>query len=86
MNSIKSLEKVLGWIIDSVIDHTINISKCKPLNVGNYIRLPKGLDHPRKGLIKQATNCISSIICLWSLFCSVRVYASLHFLPILLEK
>ena len=25
------------------------------------------------------------IICMWSLFCSVRVYISLHFLPTLLE-
>ena len=29
-------------------------------------------------------NCISSIIRLLSLFCSIRVYTSLHFLPILL--
>ena len=36
--------------------------------------------------LKELRNCISSIIRLWSLFCSIRVYASLHFLPILLEN
>ena len=27
----KSLEKGVGWIVDSVIDYTINISKYNPL-------------------------------------------------------
>ena len=27
----KSLGKGSGWIIDSVIDHTISVSKCNPL-------------------------------------------------------
>ena len=47
----KSFEKGLSWIIDSVIDHTINISKDKPLSGSNYIKLPKNVDHPRKNLI-----------------------------------
>ena len=34
--------------------------------------------------LKELRNCILCIICVWSLFCSVRVYISLHFLPILL--
>ena len=38
-------------VIDSVIDHTINISEYKPLSGSSYIKLPKELDHPRKGLI-----------------------------------
>ena len=37
-----------GWIIDSVIDHNINISKYNPLADSSYIKLPKELDHPRK--------------------------------------
>ena len=37
--------------IGSVIDHTISISKCKPLAGSSYIKLPKELDQPRKGLI-----------------------------------
>ena len=40
-----------GWIIDSVIDHTISISKYNPLAGSSYIELPKALNHPRKGLI-----------------------------------
>ena len=47
----KSLGKSSGWIIDSVIDHTISISKYNPLGESSYIRLRKQLDHPRKGLI-----------------------------------
>ena len=35
--------------------------------------------------LKELRNCISSIIRMWSLFCSIRVYARLHFLTILLE-
>ena len=38
-------------MIDSVIDHTISISKYNPLAGSSYIKLPKELDHPRKGLI-----------------------------------
>ena len=47
----KSLGKDSGWIIDSVPDHTISISKYNPLAGSSYIRLPKYLDHPRKVLI-----------------------------------
>ena len=38
-------------IIDSVIDHTISISKYNPLAENSYVKLAKELDHPRKGLI-----------------------------------
>ena len=52
---IRNIQKLLGegsgWIIDSVNDHIINISKCNPLAGSSYIKLPKELDHPRKGLI-----------------------------------
>ena len=47
----KSLGKDSGWIIDSVIDHTISISNYNPLAESTYIKLPKELDHPRKGMI-----------------------------------
>ena len=47
----KSLGKGPGCIIDSVVDHTISISKYNPLAGSSYIKLPKELDHPRKGLI-----------------------------------
>ena len=45
------LQKDLSWIIDSVIDHTINISKYNPFTESSDINLPKELDHSRKGLI-----------------------------------
>ena len=47
----KDFRKGSGWIIDSVIDHTISISNYNPLVGSIYIKLPKELDHPRKGLI-----------------------------------
>ena len=47
----KSLVKGSGWVIDSVIDHNVSISKDNPLAGGSYIKLPKELDHPRKGFI-----------------------------------
>ena len=47
----KSLGKGSGWIIDSVINHTVTISKYNPLVGSSYIKLPKELDHPRKGLV-----------------------------------
>ena len=47
----KSLGKGSGWIIDSVINHTISIWKYNPLAGSKYIKLPKELDNPRKDLI-----------------------------------
>ena len=52
VNIQKSLGKGTGWIIDSVIDHTISISKYNPLCGSSYIKFSKELDHPTKGLIK----------------------------------
>ena len=47
----RSLRKGPGWIIDSVIDHNISISKYNPLAGSSYIQLKKELDHPRIGSI-----------------------------------
>ena len=47
----KSLGKGSRWIIDSVIDNSMIISKYNTLVRGSYIKLPKELEHPRKGLI-----------------------------------
>ena len=47
----KSLGKGSGWIIDSVIDHNIHISKYNPLAGNSYTELPKELSHQRKGMI-----------------------------------
>ena len=49
-NKQKSSGKGSGWIIDSVSDSAISISKYNPLAESSYIKLPKELDHPRKGL------------------------------------
>ena len=43
LNKHKSLGKGSGWMIDSGIYHTINISKYIPLAGGSYIKLPKEL-------------------------------------------
>ena len=40
-----------SWIIDSVRDHNINVSKYNPLPGSNYTKLPKKSDHPKKVLI-----------------------------------
>ena len=47
----KSLGKGSGRIIDSVIDHSISISRYNLLVGSSYIKLPKELNHSRKGLI-----------------------------------
>ena len=44
----KSLGKGSRWIIDSVIDHTISISKYNSLAGSSYIKLPKELDPQEK--------------------------------------
>ena len=50
-NTQKFLGNGSGWIIDSVIDHNISISKYNLLAGRNYIKLPKELNHSGKGLI-----------------------------------
>ena len=40
-----------GWIIDSVIDHDMSISRYNPLAGSSCIKLPKELPHRRKGSI-----------------------------------
>ena len=47
----KSLGKGSGWIIDSIFDYIIGISKYNTLAGSSYIKLPKELDHPRNRLI-----------------------------------
>ena len=48
------MQNILGkgsvWIIDLVIQHSINISKYNPLAGSSYIKLAKELDHAKKGL------------------------------------
>ena len=54
-----------GWIIDSVIDHTISISKNNTLTRSSYIKLSKELDYPRKGLINIENTDDNEFLNVW---------------------
>ena len=54
----KSLEKGVGWIIDSVIDHTISISKYNPLAWSSY----KKVYIKKKAVISNSQKITSSKI------------------------
>ena len=75
-----SLGKSSGWIIDSVNDHTISVSKYNPLAGRSYIKLPKELDYPRKGLIKiqniDNNECFKWSIVKHTVKCTVEI--SIH--------
>ena len=61
----KSLEKGSGCIIDSVFNHTINISKHNPSAGSSYIKLPKELDHPKKSLINIRNTDVNECFKCW---------------------
>ena len=65
-NMQKSLGKSSYCIIDSVIDHTLSISKYNPLAGSSYTKLPKELDHQRNGLI-NIQNIDDNECCKWFL-------------------
>ena len=46
-STIISSGKGLGWIINSVVDHTLNISKYKYLGLNSCIELPKELNQKK---------------------------------------
>ena len=62
----KYLGKGSGWNIDPVIDHTICISGYNPLLGSSYIKLPKKLDHVRKGSININTDAMNVLNGAWS--------------------
>ena len=43
----RSLGKGSGWIIDSVVIHTINISKYKPLAGNSFIKLIQNIEYSK---------------------------------------
>ena len=45
-----------GWIIEEIISQYLNLSSYLPLSGSNYIKLPKELNHPMKGLINIQNN------------------------------
>ena len=67
VNIQKFLGKCSGWISDSVIDHTISISKYSPLAGRRYIILPKELDHLRK-VLTNIQNTDDNECFKWCLF------------------
>ena len=69
----KCLGKGSGWIIDTVIDHTISTSRYNPLAGSSFIKLPEDLDHPRKGLISIQNTDDDNACFKW---CLIR-----HFTP-----
>ena len=61
----QSLGKGSGWIIDSVIDHNINVSKHISLAGNIYIKLAKELDHSKKAwsifIILKIMNVLNGV-------------------------
>ena len=47
----KWVSEGLGWVIDRIDSHYINVTTYKPLNGSSYIELPTELRNPKKGLI-----------------------------------
>ena len=70
----KFLGKGSGGIIDSVIHHTISISKITPLAGSSYLELPTKLNYPREDLI-NTQNLDDNICCK---LCLVRLHPVDH--------
>ena len=47
----KWVSEGLGWVIDRIDNHYINVTLYKPLNGSSYTELPTELRNPKKGLI-----------------------------------
>ena len=64
----KLLGKISGWVVDSVVDHTINISKYKRLRGSSFVKLPKELDYPKRRvwLIFKILVIMNALSCVWS--------------------
>ena len=63
--------------------YCIFLKKCQCLNCNNSYDICPCVKCVKIGcLLKQLQNCILCSIWVQSLFCSVQVYISLHFLPI----
>ena len=45
-----------GWNVEEIISQYLNLSSCLPLSGSTFIKLPKELDHPMKGLIDIQNN------------------------------
>ena len=47
----KWVSEGLGWVIDRIDSHYLNVTLYKPLNGSSYIELPTELRNPKKGFI-----------------------------------
>ena len=45
-----------GWIVEEIISQYLNLSSYLPLSGSTYVKLPKKLNHPMKGLISIQNN------------------------------
>ena len=45
-----------GWIVEEIISQYLNLSTYLPLSGSTYIKFPKELNHPMKGLINIQNN------------------------------
>ena len=50
-NTQKLSGKSSGWIIDSVVNHVINVLKYRPLHSSSYIKMLTQFDHSKNALI-----------------------------------
>ena len=50
------VNKVSGWIVESIDVEYVNISAYSPLIESTYINLPSGLQNSKKGLINIKNN------------------------------
>ena len=48
-----------GWVIDSINNHSIHVTKSQPLNGSSYIELPIELQNSAKGLINIKTKMMN---------------------------
>ena len=51
MKTLNQQAENIDWTIVSVIELDINVAKYNPLSGSSYIKLPKELNHLRKGLM-----------------------------------
>ena len=58
-----------GWIVEVIISQFLDVSSYLPLSGSTYIKLPKELDHPMKGLIVKLIRNDENKCFMW---CHVR--------------
>ena len=57
----KWVSEGLGWVIDRINGHYINVTTYKPLNGSSYVKLPSELQNSGKGLINIKTMTMNAL-------------------------